>query len=124
MVVVAAIAFIAVLTLTPDAPVGFHTIAGILEPWLPVEWVELLLNVLLFVPLGMAIGWFRRPWLLLGALAASVGFELLQGVVPDRNPVVRDVLTNTLGACLGYLAVLLVRRRFVRHQERRARAPR
>lgn len=67
----------------------------------------LLLNVLLFVPLGAGLvlltGW--RWWqVTLAAALASTLVELIQLVLPrEADP--RDVVTNTLGAAIGALAV-------------------
>lgn len=107
---VAAIVFIAVLTLTPRSPLPYQFLAERLSPWVDSQPVAVALNVLLFVPLGAVIAWFARPWLLLGAVAMSVAIELTQTLLPGRNTLLLDVITNSLGACLGYLAVVAVRR--------------
>ena len=107
---VAAIAFIAVLTLTPGSPVPYQFLAEAAAPWVDSGVVSLALNVLLFVPLGAVIAWFGRPRLLLAAFAASVAIELAQTLLPGRNTMLRDIVTNTLGACLGYLIVVGGRR--------------
>jgi hypothetical protein len=61
------------------------------------------LNVGLFLPLGMAIGWrgksFWRATLAGAALSAAV--ELLQTRIPGRDPELRDIIANTIGAALG-----------------------
>lgn len=64
---------------------------------------DLLLNVLLFVPLGFTLARGRmRPLqaLLIGGLV-SAGVELAQFLLPDRAPTLRDVVTNASGAGLG-----------------------
>ncbi len=106
---VAAIAFIAALTLTPGSPAPYQSLADLLSPWIAPWPLAVVLNVLLFVPLGAVIAWFGRPWLLLMAFMASVVIELTQTLLPGRNPLLLDVVTNTLGACLGYLAVVASR---------------
>ena len=116
---VAAITFIAALTLTPGSPAPYQFLADVFSPWIAPWPLAIALNVLLFVPLGAVIAWFGRPRLLLLAFTASVLVELTQVLLPDRNPLLIDVVTNTLGACLGYLAVVVSRR----VTERRARQP-
>jgi hypothetical protein len=61
-------------------------------------------NVLLFVPLGIGLWWYRIGVARLagGALAASLVIELLQWqVVSGRDAGAADVAWNTLGALLG-----------------------
>jgi hypothetical protein len=62
-------------------------------------------NVILFAPLGVALAWMwpalRRPWSV--GLGLSLAIELLQLVViPGRDPSIGDVVTNSLGAQLGW----------------------
>ena len=63
-------------------------------------------NVLLFVPLALALrrtGVERRPVLALG-VALSVLVEVLQlGIIPGRYSSLRDILANSLGAVFGVL---------------------
>jgi hypothetical protein len=66
-------------------------------------------NVLLFVPLGMALR-LRLPGLgvlaVTGcALALSIGVEVLQAALGGRWANTTDVITNTLGGAIGALAV-------------------
>lgn len=67
---------------------------------------EIVGNVLLFVPFGMALRW-RAPALgVVGvgvvSLLLSVGIELLQGVTGGgRWPDSTDVITNTVGGLVG-----------------------
>jgi len=61
------------------------------------------LNVGLFLPLGMAIGWGGKSFwkaTLTGAFLSMV-VELVQTRLPGRDPELRDIVTNTLGAALG-----------------------
>src|SRR5690242_17894514 len=59
----------------------------------------------------MALGWRGRSWWLTTIAGAvfSTAIELLQLVVPGRDPSLRDIVANTLGAALG--AVLIYRPR-------------
>jgi glycopeptide antibiotics resistance protein len=67
-------------------------------------------NVALFLPLGFLLPllatWFDRWWRTVGAgFALSAVIELSQVAFPGiRRPDVNDVLMNTLGAAIGFLA--------------------
>ena len=70
------------------------------------------LNVVLFVPLGMMLplGWrkFQEKYHAVGfAFGISLCIELLQ-MLTFRATDVNDLITNTVGACLGYLAIMPV----------------
>ncbi|HUQ79934.1 MAG TPA: VanZ family protein [Gemmatimonadaceae bacterium] len=104
--VVAAIV-IAVATLMPRVPAAHP---GNYDPRCricgPMTGVDLVGNVLLFMPLGAGLaiaGFTRRRAVQAGALA-SVAIELLQlAVIPGRDPSLVDVLANTLGTLGGVL---------------------
>ena len=70
------------------------------------------LNVVLFVPLGMMLplGWrkFQEKYHAVGfTFGISLCIELLQ-MLTFRATDVNDLITNTVGACLGYLAIMPV----------------
>lgn len=71
--------------------------------------VNLVGNVAAFVPLGLLVPWIRtrrtefREVVLLG-LGLSLAIEMLQYASGRRVADVDDVLLNTVGALLGYLA--------------------
>ena len=69
---------------------------------------EFLLNVLLFVPLGLVLAWsghtLRRA-LLRGALL-SVAIECSQWFIPGRFPSPEDVVANSLGTLVGAMVFL------------------
>lgn len=77
-------------------------------------WNDFLNNVLLFLPLGFGLaclaqaGALGRPTQLLMVLIIGSGLsfsiEVLQVFSPSRFPSLSDVLANTLGALLGFLA--------------------
>lgn len=71
--------------------------------WFGSGWIEFSANVLMFAPLGLLIVLlFGR--LRIGVLTAAIvsaGAELIQFVIPSRDPTLRDVVANTLGALLG-----------------------
>lgn len=64
---------------------------------------DAILNVLLFAPLGVAVGWSgwsaRRSYLAGVLLSSSIEFTQL--FVPGRDSSLGDVLFNTLGVALG-----------------------
>jgi VanZ family protein len=86
----------------------------LLHGW-PGEWNryvlrDIVLNVIIYMPLGLAaaLAFRRRHSRSLAATAAiafgfllSVSMELLQVYVPGRDPSLLDVLTNTLGTAAG-----------------------
>jgi hypothetical protein len=66
--------------------------------------VDVLLNVVLFLPLGLGLGLARTPWLrailIIGLTTLSV--EILQlSVVTGRDASLSDLLTNSLGGAIG-----------------------
>lgn len=105
--------------LTVRCYVFFRYTWPIAPDWALPEHYGLLLNVPLFVPLGAGLAllttwsWWR---VVLAAAVASTVVELLQLVLP-RDPDPLDVVTNTLGALLGALAVSA----FARRRRRSAR---
>ena len=70
-------------------------------------------NVLLFVPLGVAVALLLRDWPVrrrlpacaVAGLAGSLVVEVLQVFLPARNPTVTDLIYNAGGALLGGAAV-------------------
>src|SRR5213594_957719 len=66
-----------------------------------------LLNVMLFVPLGAALA--LRPWptdrCVLAAALLSASIEVAQLYIPGRDSSLGDVLSNTSGAIIGILLV-------------------
>ncbi len=82
--------------------------------WATVEWVpfsrgiypfDIVANVTLFLPLGLALAWGRsRRALLYATLAGaalSIAIELYQVYTHGRIATATDVLTNTCGTALG-----------------------
>lgn len=65
--------------------------------------LDLVLNVLYFLPLGWLLGRERRgAWLALGlGLLLSVGIEITQAYVPGRDSTWMDVVANTVGCVVG-----------------------
>lgn len=68
--------------------------------------VELVLNVLLFVPLGLALraSRVRTTVAIATIVATTVSIELLQyAVIVGRDGSIRDCLTNTIGGLAGFV---------------------
>ena len=97
-----AIAVILALTLTPAKDwegAKEHVLCVFCEGFLP----DALNNLILFLPLGMALrlcGSTMARTLLVGALL-SFGIETTQCVIPGRDPNLGDFLFNVCGAALG-----------------------
>lgn len=71
------------------------------------DYVEVALNVVLFVPLGLLGVWlWRMPWWAWGVVGLGIS-SLLEGFqwafLPDRSPTVSDLAANTVGALAGGL---------------------
>ena len=94
---------IALIVVTTMIPAGLRhlSLQSIAYSYDPTDFVN---NILLYLPLGIALG----GWSLLRALVCGVSLstfaELLQIGFVDRIPSPVDVLSNTLGIVLGYLA--------------------
>ena len=74
-----------------------------------------LLNVILFVPVGILLVALRRwswPVAALVAVVVSGGIELVQGLpLIDRDPSLVDVVTNGLGGLIGAVLAAALRAR-------------
>ena len=114
------VAAIAVVVLTP---VSYEGILDAVTGWILGNlgltsfgsgWIEFTANILMFVPLGFLLTLLLRHhwWGVALALVLSVLVELAQIVIPSRQPSLRDILANVLGAAIGAgLAWLIVLRR-------------
>ena len=95
--------------------------------WITFGRVEFAANVVMFLPVGFcgALALSRRRWLVVPAAAvASAGFETIQAMaLPLRYGTVRDVISNTLGALLGYLLAAAVAAAVLRRARRATRTP-
>lgn len=87
-----------------------------LVPFLPMlsDVRNTLLNILLFMPLGFLLPllWARYPGLketVLFGLVMSASIELLQ-ILTYRATDINDIIANTLGTALGYLAFRIMAR--------------
>lgn len=111
-VLVGLIGYVLVVGIVLLSPVGYSDIVSMVGDWLAVGfgatwfgtgWIEFGANVLMFVPLGFLLTLlFRHHWYGIAlALALSVLAEMVQFVIPMREPSLRDVLANTAGAAAG-----------------------
>src|SRR5664279_2098358 len=75
--------------------------------WITFGRVEFAANVVMLVPIGFfgALSLTRARWLIVpAAIAASAVIEVSQALaLPARDGSPRDVISNSLGALLGYL---------------------
>lgn len=99
--VISAIA-IAALTLTPEP--GTNTISFWCLKCGTRRAVDVLLNILLFTPLGIGLGLYhlRLRTAALIALASTCLIETAQFLIPGRDASLRDILMNFVGGVVGY----------------------
>lgn len=102
------------IALIPFLDVIQRVVSGVNAP--SPEASDLVLNVLLFMPFGIAaaLRWGRSRMIaaIVGAAALSIGIELSQAIeATGRSASTTDVVTNTAGAALGFLVGLQFRRR-------------
>lgn len=98
----ASLAFIGFFTLRPSV----DNVSGI-QPFCLLcgerGTADLVLNVVLFTPLGLALGFLGVRWsraaMVGGSLALAI--EIAQSVIPGRAPTWRDVAMNGAGAAVG-----------------------
>ena len=105
---------------TPEAS-ALVSGAGVPDPYIvsAIDITQVLANVLLFVPVGLAVAFASRRWWT-GAvvgLVVSAACEAAQTAIPTRVASLADVAANTVGAVLGPVAVLAIRT-----QRRRSRS--
>ncbi|MFD4958817.1 VanZ family protein [Microbacterium sp. NPDC058389] len=121
--VVGLVVYVSAVAAVVFAPVSYGDVIAAFTRWLHdgtglvpfgAGWVEFAANVLMFVPLGLLLTVLMRHhlWGATLALALSVTVELVQVLIPERSPSLRDVLANGLGAAVGAaIAWLVVLRR-------------
>lgn len=105
LAIVAALAFIAAATLIPAPSDTWQRDFWCIRCGGSLDPVELLLNVLLFVPFGLALRAARARWVVAIAVvvATTVSIEMLQyTVIVGRDGSIRDCVTNTVGGLLGF----------------------
>jgi glycopeptide antibiotics resistance protein len=85
----------------------------------PTNLNDQIQNILLFIPFGFGLtGWIQRTrlgkivvFILVLAASASFSFtvEVIQIFLPSRSSTISDVVTNTIGGCLGFVGFNLGR---------------
>ena len=101
-----ALAVVVLATLTPQP--GPTAGADFFVPLLPErlgQWRDVCQNVVLYLPLGLHVRTQKMVWRTSGSCVSailSLVIELLQFVVPGRDPIARDVVTNTIGGAIGW----------------------
>lgn len=84
--------------------------------------VDLVVNVALFVPLGLALPFvWKKASLLKTAIigfACSFLIEFIQCFIVNRDSDIDDLLCNTLGTVMGYLLYLLIKKLFPHFTEK------
>lgn len=95
----------------PEVHLNLIPIAGMIA-----DWKNSILNILLFVPLGLALPILWRRFKNAGhtvcfGFAMSMCIELLQ-ILTFRATDVNDLITNTCGTYLGFLCAKMLQRRF------------
>lgn len=74
-------------------------------------WIEFAANIAMFAPLGFILALLLPRWGVVLAITVSVSAEAVQAFIPLREPNLRDILANALGAGLGALLAWLITRR-------------
>lgn len=81
---------------------------------------EMFMNALLYFPLGLSLTVLIGPWSILAAFMLSLGIETWQYFAGTGLAQGTDVIMNTLGAAIGALPFLIVKR-IQKWQEHRKR---
>lgn len=103
LLTILAVKFIADLTLHSARVYPTHTSFLCLWGCDAEELRDLVSNIILFIPLGWVLRYWVRPRLVFWiCVAATVCIETTQAfLLTGRDPSIRDILTNALGAAIG-----------------------
>ncbi|HEY3114084.1 MAG TPA: VanZ family protein [Gemmatimonadaceae bacterium] len=102
LTITAVVIALLIITLVPSASgpsPPFSFAVGVGPRWL----ADAILNLVLFVPLGLALAWNSEspfPAVVCGLLL-SIAVEIAQIKVPGRDPALSDIIFNTLGVTVG-----------------------
>jgi glycopeptide antibiotics resistance protein len=98
-----------------------NAVGALIGSWAtPPDPIDFILNIVLYLPLGvfgaLSLRWSRRPWrrvllVTIGGALLSIAVELTQYFDAARYTTATDVYANVLGAFLGAAAVILLFRR-------------
>lgn len=92
---------------------NFHLFRAWKDAWnnfTPQKWLNVLLNIAMFIPLGVMLPLFRKQFqkwyiTLSTALVASIYIEICQLVTRRGLMDIDDLFCNTVGAMMGYLFI-------------------
>lgn len=104
-ILAAAVATIAVATLTPGSPVRLEPTSLTCLVCGSAGTADVIRNILLFLPVGVAtalLGWRWTRAVAAGFLLSLTVESLQLLVVPGRDPSLSDLLTNSTGTALGF----------------------
>jgi hypothetical protein len=101
IVAVVVLAAIAWATLTPNPETGAWPLISCMLCG-PRGLADALLNVVLFVPLGMVAAMGGAGVAVAAGGLLSMAVEAAQSLIPGRHPSPGDILFNTLGAAVGF----------------------
>ncbi len=96
--------------------VNLHLFSSYREAWnlfSVYEWTNLVLNILIFVPLGFLLPlWsdkLRKLWkVMLISVSISVGIECIQYISDHGVFDIDDILNNSIGSLIGYGFVMII----------------
>ena len=108
---------------------NFHLFRAWREAWNIMSfknWANVLLNIAMFVPLGILLPWihklFRKWYVMLGSgFACSLAIEIFQAITGRGLFDVDDLFANTLGAIFGYGLYMAFRSVFVKAERKAIR---
>lgn len=108
---------------------NFHLFRAWREAWNIFSfknWANVLLNIAMFVPLGILLPWihklFRKWYVMLGSgFVCSLAIEIFQAITGRGLFDVDDLFANTLGAIFGYGLYMALRSVFVKVERKAIR---
>lgn len=81
-----------------------------------IDWPEIIMNVIIFIPLGVYTGVLCRRWSFAKSLLFFFAFSLIveaaQFVFRIGAFDITDIITNTLGGIIGYLLLKVIEKIF------------
>ena len=84
-----------------------------LTPYIYIDYIEVLLNILFFIPLGLYIYLIRNKnniyLTIILAFLLSLTYEFIQYICIIGSPDITDISNNTLGGFFGSILVVILR---------------